>query len=142
MTTEEMEKTGRDGNACTTQLYRLIYIQDPGRIAGRRITERSNKAVVQKEEHPAGRESLMPGIEVRNGKSMPKIPEGADSIMPGIPEGSADLRPVIPAKSGNPGLRTADGSAGPGNPVSDIPAGQGHPASGIPVPENAGGGDP
>jgi len=81
--TEATETTGRDDNACTTQPYRLICIHNPGRTTGRRITGRSKKAVVQKGEHPAGRECLMPGIAVGNGESTPTMPKGAGSIRTG-----------------------------------------------------------
>jgi hypothetical protein len=118
--TATTKKTGRDDNACTTQPYRLICIHNPGRTTGRRISERSKKAVVQKGEHPAVRECLMPGIAVGNGESTPQMPEGADSIMPGIPAGSNEIRPqgVEGSVDLRPGLM-----AGSGEPLPELPEG-------------------
>ena len=120
MKTETPETTGRDDNTCTPQLYRLICINNPGRTTGRRITGRSKKAVVQKGEHPAVRECLMPGIAVGNGESTPKMPKGADSIKPGRAAGSKEIRPQVPEESGNPGPGIP---AGYGDPVPEIPEG-------------------
>ena len=110
--TETTKTTGRDDYACTTQLYRLICIHNPGRTTGPRISGKSKKAVVQKEEHPAGQECLMPGIAVGNGESTPQMPEGADSIKPGRAAGSKESRLRVPEGSKD----TRAGSPEPENP--------------------------
>jgi len=115
--TETTKTTGRDDYACTTQLYRLICIHNPGRTTGPRISGKSKKAVVQKEEHPAGQECLMPGIAVGNGQSTPQMPEGTVSIKPGLPLGSGNLMPQEPAGSKDTGA----GSPAPVNPGGGAP---------------------
>jgi hypothetical protein len=138
--TETPETTGRDDNACTPQLYRLICINNPGRTTGRRITGRSKKAVVQKGEHPAGRECLMPGIAVGNGESTPTMPKGADSIKPGRAAGSKEIWPQVPEESGNfrPGIPAGSGDLVPEIPEGSadckpvIPATSGNPGPGTP----------
>jgi hypothetical protein len=63
MKPETKEPEGRDDDAGTTQLYRLICISIPGKKAGRRISGGSVKAAVQTGKHRAG--FTTPGQEGR-----------------------------------------------------------------------------
>ncbi|MGA2162476.1 MAG: hypothetical protein ABSG28_09845 [Methanoregula sp.] len=118
MKDDATKTTGRDGNACTPQSYRLICIHNPGKETGRRIKKTSALAVIPGGEPKAG--GVMPGPEppVSDGKAAPAVPQRPDNNPSGTQSGSGDLSTIVPGKSGD---RKSGISGGPGDPRAEIP---------------------
>jgi hypothetical protein len=115
MTTEAPETTGRDGNAGTPQLYKLICIHNPGKKTGRRILRRSATVVVQTGEQPAGFNTCRP-----------EMPADPQTMVSGLPEGFRKSGPEIPAETGYI--------------MPKVPAGNEEIVAGSPAPDTPGGG--